>query len=89
MCCSRRQDLNLGGGALDIPCGPLPWTPELEAHRHRALGHQHAQAHLLEVEDDFDDILNHTGDGLELVHHAVDAHPDNCRPWNRGQQHPP
>src|SRR6202035_2804867 len=42
--------------------------------------------HLLQVEDDVGDVLDHPGDGRELVEHALDVDRRHRRPLDRGEQ---
>src|SRR5262249_29576776 len=45
------------------------------------------ERHLLQVQDDVGCVLNHPGDGLELVQHAFDLDGGDCSAFNRAQQH--
>ena len=48
----------------------------------------HADGHLLQIEDDVGDVLDHPGDGGELVQHTLDLHRRHCGPLDRGEQDP-
>ncbi len=44
--------------------------------------------HLLEIQHDLGDVLDHALDGGELVHRAIHLDRSDGRPLQRGQQHP-
>jgi len=46
-----------------------------------------ANGHILEVEQDFDDVLLQALEGGVFVQHAVDFHFDDGTAGNRGEQH--
>ena len=81
------EDLDVGIG-LDHAGGDDAGLAGAQVQRLGALAVQ-LEGDLLEVEDDIGSVLNHAGNGLELVQHALDLDGSNGRAFDRREQHAP
>jgi hypothetical protein len=81
------QHLDLGVH-LEVPGAHLALAAHLEHALLRAVAEQ-LQPHLLQIENDLGDVLDHARQRRELVQHALDAHRRDRRALQRRQQHPP
>ena len=80
------QDLYLAVG-FDVTGGDDPLTGGLDVHRLGALAVQLGNDAFY-VQDDFSDVLFHTGDRAELMLHPCNLDAGDCSAGQRGQKDP-
>jgi hypothetical protein len=80
----RVQHLDVGVH-LEVAGAHLALAPHLERGLLGAVALE-LEAHLLQVEDDLGHVLDHAGQGRELVEHAVDSHRGDRRALQRREQ---